>query len=344
MPQLMKAVVMPAHGGREVLSYGELEKPLPGKGEVLVKVAFTGVNHVDLVNRRGYPGITVPLPHVLGSDIAGTIAELGEGVDGLTVGSPVVVYPLIGCGNCSACNEGRANICLNWKFIGLHLRGGYGEYVSVPAQNVIPLSIPFDKAMAIPVAGLTAYHALKNVGELRSGQTFFIWGGAGGLGSMAIQIARHLGARVIATGGTPEKLETMKRLGADFVLDRRQDDVIGEVKKIAPDGVDLILDYVGPETFPKSFGMLKKGATMLLCGIITGRETTVSLHQTYLRHLSIKGLYMGTMTEMRELLALVEAGNIKPHIGRVLPLQDAAEGHRLMEAGESIGKIALRVS
>jgi len=344
MIQTMKAVYISSHGGREALCYGEIARPVPKKGEVLVKVAVAGVNRVDLVTRQGYPGIPIPMPHILGGDIAGTVAELGEGVGGPNVGTPVLVYPLIGCGNCSACLEGRPNICLNWQFIGLHLDGGYVEYVCVPAENVVPLTISFEEAVALPVAGLTAYHALNNVGELKPGQTFFIWGGAGGLGSMAIQIAKHLGARVIATAGAPEKLEVMKSLGADFVFDRRRDDVAAAVRKIAPDGVDLLLDYVGPETFPVSFGMLKKGGTMLLCGIITGRETTVSLHQTYLRHLSIKGLYMGTMAEMKELLSLVADGKIKPHIGRVLSLAEAPEAHRLMEAGESTGKIALRVS
>ncbi|OGC95986.1 MAG: hypothetical protein A2W25_09590 [candidate division Zixibacteria bacterium RBG_16_53_22] len=340
----MKAVILPQHGGREALRFvSDFPTPSPGKGEILVRVKATGINYVDIVNRQGYPGIALPLPHILGGDIAGEVAALGEGVDGPKVGTRVVVYPLIGCGQCPQCLDGKPNICLNWKFIGLHLHGGYAEYALAPAANVLPISIPFEEAVTVPVAGLTAYHGLVNVGELKLGQIFFIWGGAGGLGTMAIQIAKHLGATVIATAGSEKKLESMKKLGADHVLNRFKDDIAGEVKKIAPFGVDLLLNYVGPQTFQTSFDMLKKGGTMLLCGIITGRETNFSIHQTYLRHLSIKGVYLGTKDEMQALLRLVEQGIIRPYAGVTLPLAEAAEGHRLVESGESIGKIALRV-
>ena len=340
----MRAIIMPQHGGRETLRFvSDFPDPVPGRGEVLVKVAATGINNVDLVNRRGYPGITIPLPHILGSDITGTVEAIGDGVSGVEPAERVIVYPLIGCGACSSCSDSQPNICVNWKFIGLHLNGGYGEYVSVPEENIVPLQIPFEDAVSIPVAGLTAYHGLKTVGGLKPGQIFFIWGGSGGLGTMAIQIAKHLGATVIATGSTQKKLDVMKKLGADHVLNRLHDDVPGEVKKIAPNGVDLVLDYVGPATFAISFGMLRKGGTMLLCGIITGRETNFSIHQTYLRHLSIKGLYMGTKPEMIELLDLVARKKIKPYIGERFDLKEASEGHRLMEAGESIGKIVLKV-
>ena len=340
----MKAVVMPQHGGRETLQYiSDSPDPKPGKGEVLVKVAATGINNVDLVNRRGYPGITIPMPHILGSEIAGTVEKLGAEVTGITLGTRVVVYPLIGCGKCQPCRDGRPNICLNWRFIGLHLDGGYAEYVTVPADNLIPLTMSFHEAVSIPVAGLTAYHALKTVGELKPGQIFFIWGGAGGLGTMAIQIAKNLGAKVIATGSTQKKLDVIRKLGADLALNRLTDDIPAQVKKYAPDGVDLILDYVGPATFSTSFSMLRKGGTLLLCGIITGRETNFSIHQTYLRHLSIKGLYMGTKAEMVELLRLVEEKKVTPHIENVLDLREASEGHRLMESGESIGKIVLKL-
>jgi NADPH:quinone reductase-like Zn-dependent oxidoreductase len=340
----MKAIILPKHGGTDVLDYiDDFEKPSPQKGEVLVKVAVSGINNVDSVNRVGYPGIVFPLPHILGADIAGTVVELGEGVDNVALGTKVIVYPLIACNRCQLCHEGRPNICLNWKFFGLHLKGGYAEYVSVPQENIIPLPLPFDEAPAVPVAGLTAYHALKTVGQLRDGQTFFIWGGSGGLGTIAIQVAKYLGATVIATAGSKEKLDVMSKLGADYVFNRKTDDIPAEVKKIAPNGVDLLMDYVGPETFDRSFGMLKKGGTMLLCGIITGRETNFSIHQAYLRHLSVKGLYMGSKAEMIELIGLMEQGKILPHIGKILPLKDAAIGHELMDRGESIGKITLRV-
>ena len=342
----MRAITIPEHGGREVLTYvTDFPTPVPGPGEVLVKVAATGLNHVDLVVRRGYPGISIPLPHIPGGDIAGVVDELGDGVTGVKAGTRAVVYPLVACGECPLCNEGKPNLCLNWKYFGLHLKGGYAEYVVVPAHNVIPLpdGVSFEEAAAIPVAGLTAFHALKTVGNLQPGQTFFMWGGAGGLGTIAIQIAKQLGATVLATGSMPGRLELMKSLGADVVFNRLTDDVAAGVRKVAPAGMDLIIDFVGPETFPTSFDLLKKGGQMLLCGIITGREATVSLHLTYLRHLSIKGLYLGTKEEMVELVDWVAQKKVKPILTNTLSLADAAEAQRMLEAGEVIGKLVLRV-
>ncbi len=342
----MRAITIPEHGGREVLTYvTDFPTPVPGPGEVLVKVAATGLNHVDLVVRRGYPGIPIPLPHIPGGDIAGVVDELGDGVTGVKAGTRAVVYPLVACGECPLCNEGKPNLCLNWKYFGLHLKGGYAEYVVVPAHNVIPLpdGVSLEEAAAIPVAGLTAFHALKTVGNLQPGQTFFMWGGAGGLGTIAIQIAKQLGATVLATGSMPGRLELMKSLGADVVFNRLTDDVAAGVRKVAPAGMDLIIDFVGPETFPTSFDLLKKGGQMLLCGIITGREATVSLHMTYLRHLSIKGLYLGTKEEMVELVDWVAQKKVKPILTNTLSLADAAEAQRMLEAGEVIGKLVLRV-
>ncbi|MBC8400188.1 MAG: zinc-binding dehydrogenase [Candidatus Marinimicrobia bacterium] len=342
----MRAVILSEHGDRNVLkAVNDFPKPTTGRNEVLLKIQATSINQVDLVIRRGYPGLTLPLPHILGGDIVGIVAETGTDVTGIPIGTRAVVYPVVACNECQLCHEGQPILCLNWQYFGMHRAGGYGEYVAVPVDCIIPLpdAISFETAAALPVAGLTAFHGLKTVGELRSGQTFFIWGGSGGLGTLAIQTAKALGARVIATGGSEKKLQIMSGLGADYVFNRHTADIPKEIRKITPAGVDLVMNYVGPETFNASFNMLKKGGTMLLCGIITGRETMVNLHMTYLRHLSIKGFYLGTKPEMLELLDLVSKNLIKPHIHTVLPLEEAVEAHHLLESGEVIGKIVLSI-
>lgn len=340
----MKAIVLYEHGGPEKLTYKtDFQEPGVSQDDVLVNVKATGVNRVDLVVRQGYPGITIQMPHIPGGDISGVVAKTGSNVKRFSVGDRVVAWPLIACGTCVLCKEGKENLCLNWKYFGLHRHGGYAEYVSVPVASLmkLPDAVSFEEAVTLGIAGLTAYHAIKSVGELKPGEVFMIWGGSGGVGTIAVQLAKMVGATVIATVGKEEKRERVKNLGADYVFNHNADDVQAEVMKLFPVGVDMIIDYVGPATFAKSHAMLKKGGRMLLCGILTGRETTFSIHQTYLRHLSVKGLYLGTKKEMEELIDLAARKRIKPIIGKTFPLPEAAKAQEMMARGEHFGKLVI---
>lgn len=343
----MKAVILPKHGDRSVLEYTEdFPEPSPGAGEALIKVASTTMNQVDLMIREGYPGIEVTLPHIMGGDVAGTVEAVEAGSDDSLVGKRVLANPLISCNNCALCTAGKPSLCLNWKFIGMHIRGGYAEYAVIPVENLIaiPDSVSFEDAACLPVAGLTAYHALHSVGELKPGEIFFLWGGSSGVGTFAIQIAKAIGAGVIAVTSSEEKAEDLRKLGADLVIDRNTADVEEAVRGFAPQGVELALDFVGTETFQKSFGLLKKGGTLLLCGMLTGRETNLSIHMTYLKHLSIKGFYLGTRDELEALLALVSNRVVNPVIHRILSLSDAPAAHALMEEGRITGKVVLSLA
>ncbi|MFN3821328.1 MAG: zinc-binding dehydrogenase [bacterium] len=343
----MRGVVVPQHGGVEVLSYRvDLPDPLPGKGEVVVQVSWAGMNYIDTLVRKGYPGISIPLPHIPGGDIAGKVVELGEGVDRDWLGRRVIIYPVVWCGDCPLCREGKVNLCLKWRFFGLHIKGGYGERVVVPVQNLIPLpdKMTEREGACLPVAGLTAFHALVTVGNLKPGQVFLTWGGAGGVGTIAIQIAKQIGAQVIGIGSDERRLQLMKDLGCDQVVNRLRQSVVEEVLKNYPYGVDLILDFGGTETFPQSFQMLKRGARLVVCGIITGREVSpFSIHQTYLRHLSILGIYLGVPQELKELVRWVENGWVKPHIGAEFALSEARQAHQALEEGGILGKGLLAV-
>ncbi|MBK9246707.1 MAG: zinc-binding dehydrogenase [Ignavibacteria bacterium] len=345
----MKAVLLTEHGGTDKLHY-TTDFPIPtcGPGDILVRIKATSVNRADLVVRNGYPMLTIPMPHILGGDVVGEISEIGSVVKGFSIGDRVLTLPIVSCGECYLCTTkpDQNHLCLNWKYFGMHINGSYAEYCAVPAKNVVllPESISYEDATAFGVAGLTAYHALYTVAKLEMGETFFIWGGSGGLGTIAVQLAKAAGAIVIATVGKDDKKETIKQLGADYVFNHYTEDIPTEVKKLFPYGIDCIMDYAGTATFPKSFEMLRKGGRMLLCGILTGRETTLSIHQTYLRHLSIHGLYLGTKRELEELLTLAAAKSIKPLIGRVMDLSQAAEAHELMVSGNYLGKIVLTVA
>lgn len=342
----MKAVIINKHGGSEVLEYVEdFPKPIIKPNEVLIKIGATSLNRIDTVVRKGYPGLQVQMPHIIGGDAAGTVVELGSNVSDFSLGDRVVVYPV--ClpevrdphyGDMEHLNDG-------WQFFGLQRSGTYCEYVAVPSENLFILqdNVTFETAASMPIAGLTAYHAVNSVTELKKDDFFFVWGGGGGLASYAIQIAKLKGAKVIATIGNDDKKQSVLDFGADYVFNHNTDDILALVKEIAPKGVDLIIDYVGPATFDKSFSMLRKNGTIVFCGILTGTETKLSIHQTYFRHLNLRGIYLGSKSEFKAFLDLVENESIKSNIFKVFDLKDVAEAHKLFESGEYVGKIVLKV-
>jgi len=339
----MKALVLSAHGDTSGLELREVPTPRPAAHEVLVRLEASGVNHMDVLVRRGYPGIPVTLPHILGGDVVGTITEVGAGVTGRRVGERVVAAPVSGCGACELCREGRRSLCLSWQYLGFHRPGGHAEFCCVPAEDAVPLPAHVDAAAAaaLPVAGLTAFHAIHGVGALKRGQTLFLWGGTGAMGSMTVQIARAAGLRTFVTASSESRRALALELGAELALDPKDPELDAKVRAKSPNGVDAVLDFIGAETFAKSFNLVKKGGQLLLCGMIGGREAPFSIHQAYLRHLSVKGLYLGSREELEALVALVAKGEVKPHVGARLPLARAADGHHLLERRESVGKIAL---
>ena len=340
----MRAMLLTAHGGDSGLRLAEIPVPSPGPGEALVRVEATGVNHMDLLVRRGYPGIPVTLPHVMGGDIVGRVAALGEDTSGVREGDRVIAAPVVACGRCALCARGQGHLCVDWQYLGLHRAGGYAEYVVVPVENLVPISAGMDaaQAAALPVAGLTAFHGLR-VADLREGDTLFMWGGAGTMGTIAIQIAKSVGARAFVTASSDARRALATRLGAELALDPRDPELDEKVRALAPAGVDVVLDALGAETFPRSFALLRKGGQLLVCGMIAGREVPLNIHQTYLRHLSIRGLYLGSRTELVELVDLVERGRVVPYVGTTLPLASAADGHALLARRANLGKVALLV-
>jgi NADPH:quinone reductase-like Zn-dependent oxidoreductase len=342
----MKAVILQENGGVDKLIYTE-DFPVPEikPNEVLVNVKATSVNRADLVIRNGYPGLSLKFPHILGGDITGEVSKTGSEVKDFKEGDRAVSWPIISEADDEWARKGKAGVSPSWQYFGMHRRGSYAEYVSVPASSLIrlPDNVSFEDAACLPVAGLTAYHAVKTVGELQKNDSFFIWGGTSGVGTIAIQIAKSIGAKVFATAGFPHKLDYLKEMGADHIFNHRDggaiDDKVLEIT--GGKGIDVILDYVGPEAFPKNFNMVKKGGKILFCGILTGREGMVNFHQMYLRHISLLGLYLGEKRELEALVNLVSERKVKPHIGAKLELKDAAKGHQMMMEGKVIGKIVL---
>ena len=342
----MKAVRFHRHGGPEVLQYEEAPDPKPNSDEALVRVKACALNHLDLWARNGLPNVEIPLPHISGCDISGTIEWVPPEEKEFAKGDDVIVNPGIGCGRCEKCLLGKDDQCRWYTIIGYGLDGGYAELVKVPRVNLVrkPEGTSFEEAAAFPLVSLTAYHMLVTKAGVTAGDKVLVLAGNSGVGSAAIQIAKLLGAEVIATAGDEEKLRRSKELGADHVVDHYKQDVLAEVRKITQKrGVDVVVEHVGKATWEGSYKALAKGGRLVLCGATTGAEVVTDLRYVYNRELTIYGSFMASKGELLKAVDLLKAGKLKPIVDSVVPLEKAAEAQQRMEDSRHFGKIVLKV-
>lgn len=342
----MKAVVIRAHGGLDRLEIGEVPDASPGAGEALVRVRAVALNHLDLWLRRGVPGHTFPLPLIPGSEVAGIIEQLPAGTTGWKRGDEVIVAPGYSCGTCAACRSGDDPLCTQYGIFGETTNGGCAELIAVPLRNLLrkPARLSFVEAAALPLDMLTAWHMLIARARIREGETVLVQAGGSGVGSAAIQIARLRGATVYATAGSPEKVARLRELGVHEAIDYRATDFVAEVRRLtAKRGVDIVFEHVGGETFEKSLRVLARGGRLVTCGSTSGAEVKLNLRLIFFKLLSILGSTMGSLAELHEIMKHVEAGRLSPVVDRVLPLASVAEGHRVLEAREAVGKVVLEV-
>jgi NADPH:quinone reductase-like Zn-dependent oxidoreductase len=340
----MRAIAIRAHGGPEVVSLEELPDPVAGPGQVRVAVKAAALNHLDIWVREGWQGLKLSFPHVLGSDAAGVLDEVGPGVHGWKAGDAVVVNPSLGCQRCERCLSGEENLCRRFAILGEHVSGGQAEKLVVPARNVLarPANLSFEQAAAIPLTFMTAWHALVARARVRPGETVLVQAAGSGVGTAAVQIARLLGARVIATAGSEAKLARARELGADEVVNYEAQDLVQEVKRLTDrKGVDVVFEHVGKKTWEKSILAAGVGGRIVTVGATTGHDPLTDLRHVFYRQLSILGSTMGTAGELAEVLRFVEAGKLRPVIDRVLPLASAAEGQALLANRAQFGKIVL---
>jgi len=338
---------MHEHGGPEVLRYEDVPDPIAAPGEVLVRVRACALNHLDIWTRLGQAGRNIPLPHVLGNDIAGEVAALRTPVEGIAPGERVMVSPGISCGRCAACLSGDDSSCRHYRILGYQCWGGYAELVRVPIQNLVSLPghLPFEEAAAFPLVFLTAWRMLVKRARVRLGEDVLVWAAGSGVGMAAIQVAKLHGARVIATAGTPEKLEMAKKIGADAVIDHRSQDVVAEVKRLtARRGVDVVVEHVGAATWERSILSLAHRGRLVTCGATTGAMGATELRYLFSKQLSLLGSYMGGKAELLEAAGFYFAHRLKPVVHAVLPLAEAARAHEMMERSEHFGKIVLQVA
>ncbi len=340
----MKAVGFRKHGETEVLELMDLPVPEIGARDVLVRVKAVALNHLDLFVRKGWPGLKLAFPHVLGSDISGVIEKVGAEITDLAPGAEVVVNPGLSCGHCERCLLGEDNLCRSYAIVGEHRAGGYAEFVSVPRQNVLPKprSLSFEEAACLPLTFLTAWTMLVRRAQLRPGETILIQAAGSGVGSAAVQIAKLLGATVIATASSQAKLDKARALGADHLINYTQTDFLAEVKRITQRKlVEVVFEHVGGDTFEKSVACLPYGGRLVTCGATTGSEVKLDLKVLFYKRISLLGSTMGTKGDLFRILQLVEEGRLRPVLDRTLPLEQAAQAHQLLSDRAQFGNVVL---
>jgi NADPH:quinone reductase-like Zn-dependent oxidoreductase len=333
------------HGGPNVLTEGTVPDPRVGEHDVLVEVRAASVNHLDVFLRQGWTGLDLKLPHIPGSDAAGVVRETGTGADPLLpVGTRVVVNPGISCGRCEFCSEGFGGQCRSYQVIGEHTEGSYAELLKVPASNLLPLpdDVGFEEAAAAPLVFMTAWSMLIAKGKIRPGEDVLVLAAGSGVGTAAIQIAKLAGCRVFAAAGSEEKLERARALGAEILINYSRDDFDQVVReRTGKRGVDVVVDHVGADTWARSLRSARTGGRILTCGATSGYSPTTDLRHVFYRQLRIIGSTMGSAHDFNSVMTSVFRRQLRPVVDRVLPLSEAAEAHRLIEARRVFGKLVL---
>jgi len=340
----MKCIRIHEHGGPEKLIYEEISVPKIEAGEVLVSVKATSVNHIDLWVRQGLPGVKFHLPIIPGVDAAGVVAEKGDAVTHVKIGDRVVVAQGISCGHCKHCLNGNDNLCKDYILIGEHRDGADAEYLAVPGRNVLPLSekISFEEAAAAALVFLTAWQMLADKAQVRPGEDVLVNGVSSGVGSAALQIAKLLGARVIATTSTNEKAAKARELGADEVINYNRQSTLEEVRRLTGrKGVEVVIDHVGKTVWDQNIKSLTKGGRLVTCGATSGFEGITDIRYVFYKQLQILGSTMGRKGDLITIFNFIEQGKLKPVIDRVMPLEELREAHRFVEEGKHFGKIVL---
>jgi NADPH:quinone reductase-like Zn-dependent oxidoreductase len=323
----VKAVRIHEDGGPDVLRYEDAPDPVPGTGQVLIELRAASLNHLDLWIRKGLP--SVPKPRILGADGAGVVVS----GDGFAPGDRVVLNPGHELGN------GRVSV------FGEHSDGTHAELIAVPSSQVYPLpdAIGFEAAAAFPLVFETAYRMLATKAQLQDDEWVLVWGIGGGVSTATLAIAKALGARVIATSSSEDKLAQARELGADATFNHAGDDVVAGVKDVTGGGAHIVVDNVGEATWKRSLEAARPNGRICVCGATTGPNPPANLHRIWWKQLTVFGSTMGSQADFEAVYELVKSGRAVPVVDRVFALSEAAAAHERLEAGEQLGKIVLRI-
>jgi NADPH:quinone reductase-like Zn-dependent oxidoreductase len=325
----VKAVRIHEDGGPEVLRYEDVEDPVAGPGEVLIRLHAASLNHLDIWMRRGLP--SVPKPRILGADGAGVVEAVAPGTNSFEAGDRVLINPGL--------DDGA-------RIVGEHMDGTHAELIAVPVENVYPVpeSLSFEEAAAFPLVFETAYRMLVTKARLQEGEWVLVWGIGSGVGSAAFVIAKALGARTIVTSSSSEKLERARELGADALANYAAEDVAAAVKEATGGaGASVVVEHVGEATWKTSLQAAGPNARIVVCGATSGPNPPAQLHRIWWKQLEIYGSTMGTKEDFEGVYELVASGAAKPIVDKIFALEDAAAAHEYLEAGKQFGKVVLTI-
>jgi NADPH:quinone reductase-like Zn-dependent oxidoreductase len=344
----MKALTLVAAGGLQHLRVQELPEPaIHSHDQVLVAVRAAALNRLDLLVVGGLPGVTYSFPHIVGSDGAGVVREVGSAVREVNPGDRVMINPTLSCGQCAACQAGENSLCARLRVLGEHCPGTAAEYIVVPVENLapVPAKMAWPEAASFSLATLTAWHMLTTRARVQRGETVLIWGIGGGVALAALQIAGLLGARTVVTSGSDTKLQAARRMGADAVLNHRDTDVVTEVRKLpGGQGADIVVDSVGEQSWPLSLRALRRGGRLVVCGATTGPMISLDLRRLFWHQWTILGATLGSRREYSEIVELAHAGKLWPVVDQVVPLDAARAAFERLQRGEQMGKLVLEVT
>jgi NADPH:quinone reductase-like Zn-dependent oxidoreductase len=344
----VKALALDGVGGLEHLALHDLPRPeLEAAGDALVRVHAAALNRLDLFVTDGLAGVDYRFPHIVGSDGAGVVEAVGSAVTGVRAGDRVMINPGVACGRCAACAAGEDSLCATFRVLGEHRPGTAAEYVVVPAVNLaaVPPTMSWSQAAAFSLATLTAWHMLATRAALQPGETVLVWGIGGGVALAALQVARHLGARVIVTSGSDAKLDAARRLGAEATVNHATQDVVAEVRRLTDRrGADVVVDSVGQARGQDSLRAMRRGGRLVICGATSGPMVQLDLRRLFWHQWSILGATLGSRREYAAIVALAHEGLLWPVVDSVVPLERATEAFARLQRGEQMGKLVIEVA
>ena len=337
---IMKAIRIHKHGGIDVLKYDEIPIPIINDNQCLVKIKAAALNHLDIWVRKGIPG--VPLPMIMGSDGAGIIEKVGRKMSDFSEGDRVLIQPLTYCGKCHWCKQNKENYCDEWGIFGENQDGTQCEYMAINADHlrIIPKSMSFEEAAAFPLVAETSYTMLIDRANIQNGETVFVWSTSSGVGSMAIQIAKAMGCKVLTTVGNSEKRKFAENLGADIIINYNKDDIPKIVKEFTNKrGANVVVEHVGTKTWETSLRILGKGGRIVTCGATTGSEAKFDIRRLFYKQQSILGSTMGNVKSLDNMLEMYNSGKVKPIVDKCFRLSEIQLAHEYLENGKQIGKV-----